>query len=426
MATTASFQDMLNEYLPNSLLREELIERDYILKNVKKDNKWKGGKIPVPFKASGASSVKLGGLTDAGDIAESKFVRGSIDEYKEAWGSMIFHHKDILDHSGRVKEDSFIRALPDTIEDYMDYMRCVLSVQLGTGPSFASVVSDANAATGVFVVNRIDRFMLDQKVMLDDDDTVAVAAYVIAIDLNTDSVTLSATRAGAAANLSTYTVAQNAVFYHDGGEDTNNQFNSLVSALLPASVGGSANLHGKSKLLYPFLQAIAIDGAANGGITATNIIQRIFEAYVIVRTKARGNADTVLMSFTRLGHAMQVLEYGPAGNNGKSPFKVSEGSAKASVYGWDEIEILQMGSRKRLKFVGIQEWDDDTIVFLDWSAICFRSNGFIQKRTAPDGKQYYETRTTSGFAYILDSFVFGELEVKAPQRCGIIYNIPAL
>ena len=43
MSTARSFQSMLNEYLPNKLLKEELIKRDYILTNVKKDDNWKGG-----------------------------------------------------------------------------------------------------------------------------------------------------------------------------------------------------------------------------------------------------------------------------------------------------------------------------------------------------------------------------------------------
>ena len=50
--TARSFQDMLNEYLPNSLLKEELIKRDYILTRIKKDNKWKGQRhelFSVPF-----------------------------------------------------------------------------------------------------------------------------------------------------------------------------------------------------------------------------------------------------------------------------------------------------------------------------------------------------------------------------------------
>ncbi len=83
MATDRDFQDMLNEYLPNDLLETELVKRDYFLNKVKKDNNWKGGKIPVPFKAAGASSVKFGGLTDSGNIAKDKFIRGSIDDYQE-------------------------------------------------------------------------------------------------------------------------------------------------------------------------------------------------------------------------------------------------------------------------------------------------------------------------------------------------------
>ena len=58
MATTRTFNDMLNEYLNYDLLKEEMTKRDYVLKRVEKDNKWKGGNLVVPFKAAGASSVK--------------------------------------------------------------------------------------------------------------------------------------------------------------------------------------------------------------------------------------------------------------------------------------------------------------------------------------------------------------------------------
>ena len=413
-ATDRSFQDMLNEYLPNALLKEELIKRDYILSHVTKDNKWKGGKIIVPFKAQGASSVKVGGLTASGDIAQSKYVRGSIDSYKEIWGSMVFNHTDLLQHDGKIKESTFLRVLPDTIDDFMDYMKQVVSVQLGTGPHFATATDDTNAATGVFVVDRIDRFCLDQKCSLDDDDSAAVDAYVIAIDVSLGSVTLSATRGGAAANLAAYTVAQNAKFYHDGVATAADIFNSLRGALLSAANGGTATLHGKTKLSYPFLQAVNIDGST---VSATNIIEKIFDAYVDVRIKARGTATDVLMSFKNLANCMKKVELG------KGDFKVKPDSEKASIYGWDEIVILQVGTRKYLKFVGIQEWDDDIIVFMDWKAATFRTNGFMRKRTAPDGKQYYETRTTAGYAYILDLYLFGELEVKKPGCCAIMHSI---
>ena len=52
MATNREFQDMLNEYLNEDLLREEFIPRTYVLKNIEKDDGWKGGKYVVPFRGA--------------------------------------------------------------------------------------------------------------------------------------------------------------------------------------------------------------------------------------------------------------------------------------------------------------------------------------------------------------------------------------
>jgi hypothetical protein len=415
MGTKRTFQDMLNEYLPNSLLKEELLKRDYILNRINKDQKWKGGKIIVPFKANGASSVKVGGLTAVGDIAESQYIRGSIDNYKEIWGSMIFNHRDILDHSGRIKESTFIRVLPDTIEDFMQYMKEVVSVQLGTGPEFAIVTDATDAATGVMVVDRVDRFSLQQKCGIIDNDTGLLDVYVIGIDLNENKVTFSASRGGAAVDLSAYSVAQNARFYHDGVATAADTFTSLKSALLSAANGGSSSLHGKSKAAYPFLQAINISGAS---ITASNIIEKIFDAYTDVKIKARGNSvDEILMSFKNLANCMKKVELQ------KGSYKVSAESSKADQYAWDKITIMEIGSGKKITLVGIQEMADDVIFFMDWSACTFRSNGMFRKRTAPDGKQYYEVRGTDGYQYVLDLCLFGELEVKAPNKCAVLHSI---
>ncbi len=57
MATTRSFSAMLNEYLPNKLLKEELLKRDWLLTNIEKDDNWMGSKVIVPFKAAGSSLV---------------------------------------------------------------------------------------------------------------------------------------------------------------------------------------------------------------------------------------------------------------------------------------------------------------------------------------------------------------------------------
>lgn len=413
MSTTRTFQDMLNEYLPNKLLKEELLKRDYILSNIEKDDKWKGGKLIVPFKGAGASSVKMGGLTGATDISEDKYVRGSIDDYKEMWGSMIFNHRDLLDHSGKIVEDSFLKILPDTIEDFMEYIKMVASIQMGTGPHFAKVTDATNAATGVMVVDHIDRFVLNQKVTLDDDNSAAASYYVIAIDVNTDSVTLSATRGGAAADVSAYSVAQNAKFYTDGAETTS--FTSIRSVLLSAANGGSATVHGVSKLAYPFLQAVNVSGAS---ITASNILDKLFDAYTEVRKKAKGRADRFVMSYKHFGSVLKLIENKA---NGAANWQITVEDKKASLYGWDEITINSV--KGKLTIVGIQEWDDDVIAILDMKSMVFRSNGFFQKRKSPEGQEYFEVRNTTGYQYIVDVSLFGELEINKPGHNGIIYGI---
>lgn len=426
MATTRTFQSMLNEYLTNELLKEEMVKRDYILTTVDKDDKWKGGKLPVPFKGSGASSVKFGGLTANSDIAQSKYVRGSIDDYVEVWGSLIFNHRDLQEHDGKIPESTFLRILPGEIDDFMNSMKERVSIQLGSGPHFAKVMDETNSATGILGVDKIDRFEIDQHVVIDDDNSVLADVYVTAINVNTTAaqdaagirgyVTFSLTRGGAAANLSAYTIAQNAKFYYDGVTDGAGNFTTFVSirsALLSSANGGSSTIHGVSKLLYPILQAVNIDGS---DITSTNILDKLFDAYRKVREKAKGNASCYIMSYKHWGSCMKVLEAQ------KGPYQVVQ-DPKASLYGWTEVMIASTKTGQALKIVAIQEMDDDIIPLMDWTTITFHSNGFFKKRKSPEGIEYFEVRNTTGFQYIVDVSLFGEMEFRKPGQCGIIYGV---
>jgi len=410
--TQRTFQQMLNEYLPNKLLKEELIKRDYILTNVKKDDNWKGGKLIVPFKASGASSIRMGGLTASNDISEDIYVRGSIDDYVEAWGSMIFNHRDLMEHNGKIPESTFLKILPDTVEDYMQYMKMVVSIQIGTGPHFATAEVDGTAG-GVIQVSRVDRFCLGQKVTWKGTAAVAADFYVIAIDVNTKEVTFSATRGGAAVSMAAYTVADNAQAFTDDADQT--AFTGIRSVLLSGANGGSLTVHGQSKLAYPFLQAVNVDGAS---ITATNILDKLFDAYTEVRQRAKGMADRFVMSYKNFGSVLKLLQ-----NQGnlQGNYQLAEGSRKASMYGWDEVCITSV--KGTLKIVGIQEWDDDTIAILDMNSMIFRSNGFFKKRKNPEGHEYFEVRNNTGYQYIIDTCLFGELEINKPGHNGIIHSI---
>lgn len=417
MATVRSFQAMLNEYLPNEMLKDELIMRDYVLQNVQKDNNWKGGNLVVPFKGAGASSVKFGGLTDAADIAQSKFVRGNIPDYRECWGSLIFNQRDLQEHDGKIPDSTFLRILPDELEDFMDYKKEVVSIQLGSGPHFAKLTADGDTnGVGVIDVDKVDRFMVDQKLFLDDTNSVlSVPLYVTAINVDDSQVTVSATRGGAPVSVAAYQLVDDARCYHDGVTDGLGNFDTFLSlrdALLSAANGGVANLHGVPKTTWPILQSVNVLGSS---ISATNILDKLFDGFTTVRQKSKGRATEYLMSLKHYGSIMKQLELQ------KGSFRVVE-DPKESLYGWMEMKIANVTGQV-VKFVGIQEMDDDIIPLMDWRNITFRSNGYFKKRISPDGREYFEVRGNDGYKYIVDCCLFGEMEYKKPGNSAIFHSI---
>lgn len=411
MATTRTFSTMLNQYLPNELLKEELLKRDWLLSNVEKDNGWLGGDLIVPFKAAGASSVSFGSLTDTTDIAEDSYVRGSITSQPEVWGSMVFNHRDLMEH-GKVSEQNFLKILPDTVEDFINYMKMAVSLGFTNGTSFAKVTDATNGATGIMIVDRVERFTLGQKCSIDDDDSGATTVYVTNINMNTSAVTFSATRGGGAVNISAYSVAQNAKFYWDGSQSAG--LTSLKSSILPLSAGGSTALYGQTKTAYPYLQAICDTGAS---ITAANILDVVFDHYVKVRVRGKGDPSTVLLSYKHFGSILKLLE------TGKGAYHQDQKGTSVSVYGWTEVSIF--GPAGKLKVVAIQEMDDDWIAFLDTrpSVMKIYSNGFFRKRANPDGREYFEARATTGYTYIIDTCFFGDFVLQRPSYCGALHTI---
>lgn len=408
------FQSMLNEYLPNRMIMEELIKRDWYLSNMEIDNGWQGGKVVVPFKGAGASTVEFGQLAAANDISQSKYVRGTIDGYVESWASLIFNHRDLMDSEGRIPEATFLKILPNEVDNMVDYFKQVVSTQLGCGSHFATAV-EAGTVGGTLEVDHVDRFQIGQKVELKDGAEATIVAYVKSIDVNsvssggTGTVSFVTARDGAvASDLSTLAIGSKC--YHPGVL-ANGSFTSLKEVFLSAANGGSATVHGQSKLAYPILQAVNISGAS---VTASNILDKIFDAYTVVRQKAKGNASTVLMSFKHLGSVMKLLEAQ------KGPFSVTK-QPSASIYGWTEIEITTV--KGTLKLVGILESDDDVIMFVDLKSMVFRTRGGFKKRKSPEGKEFFEIRAVDGYQYIVDMCLFGQLEVNAPGHNAIMYGI---
>lgn len=409
MATTRTFSNMLNEYCPESLLFTEVKKRVWMFNNIEMDQTWLGGDIIIPFLGAVASSAMFGALTADTDVAEEISVRGKIAGYKELWGTMIFNETDLQQH-GKLNEQNFLKIIPNAIERHVDLLKGIVSQNFLTGAYVAKATADGTNA-GLITVAQPDRFQLGQKVLVDDDNSSPATGYVRSIVLDTGVLTVYDARSGGSVvDLSTYTVAQNAIIYQDGQQASG--FNSLRSQLLSSANGGDATLLGQTKTAYPYLQAINVSGA---DITAANILSKIFDAYVRVRRIGSGMPNKVVMSYKNFGSAVKAVEFS------KGAFNVKVGSQSTSQYGWDEIEVG--GFAGTLKLVAVQEMDDDIIYILDMRTMRFYTNGGIKRREGPGGNQYFEKRATTGFSYLVDHCLYGEFACIEPSKNGILYSI---
>ena len=414
MATTRTFNALLNDYLPNKMLFEELVKRDWLLNTVEKDESWKGGPLKVPFKKAGASTIEFGQLAAAADISESSYVVAEITTPIEVWGTLKFNHRDLQEHNGKIPETTFLKILPDEVEMFMDRMKETVSTALVVGATFATVTDATNAATGIVIVDRPERGEIGMKLVIDDGNSDPADTYITAINMNTGAWTVSATRGGAALDVSAYTVAQTA-FFCLPGQVTNGTFTSLRGALLSLANGGDTNIHGVAKTSAPILQALNISGAS---VTQANILDKIFDAYVEVRRKCRGRAKKIVASYKHMGAILKKLQLD------KGSFQVTK-NPTASLYGWTEISIASTKTGEDLTFVFVQEVPDAEIYFLDTSTMTFRTNGGFKKRISPDGNQYFEVRATTGYTYLVDASLTGEMEYRQLSNSAVMYGIPA-
>lgn len=420
MATLRLFQAMINDYLSNPLLKEEMVKRDYLLSKIEKDDGWigvsgtngaNGGALVVPFKAAGASSVSYGQLTASNDIADDVYVRGTISQQPEFWATMQFHQRDLMEH-GKISEKNFLKILPDTVDDFTAYIKGVVSVNLLNGAHFAKSAAGSVSAAGLIVVDRPDRFVVNQKVVVQATAPTTIVAYVKTINMNTRTVSLVTTRGGATpTDFAANNAPAGAKFYNDGAQTS--PFSSVRDALLSAANGGSATLYGVTKTDYPYTQAINIDGT---GATSANLLKKIFNGFTDTRKFGKGAPTDVIMSYSNFGVCMALIEAS------KGAYNVVPNSHKAEVYGWTEITVGSVTSQP-LKLVAVQEMDDDVIYFMDWRALKFYSNGFFKKNVNPDGNEFYTERAQSGYKYIIDICLFGDLVVNRPSYCGVMFGI---
>lgn len=410
MALTASFDTMLKRYMPYQLLDELAKKKFYMWAKIRKRSDWYGGRLEVPFIGGRASTAVLGAFADSSDISEENDILGYEDLHRVITFSNKFNGSDIDKHI--TQGGSFI---PNLLAQQSKRTSSVITARFSSlvlnGAALDSVTADSTAG-GLVYVNFPERFEIGQKVILRNSDPAAAAYYITAIDMNGKVLTVSATRGGSAANVSAYTLAKSSALYEDGGVNTStgalqNNFNSLRSALLSASNGGDASIHNQTKASYPFLQAYNTSGS---GIASNDILDVIYDAVMDVKRIAKGAPMEIICSYKNFAAITKELE----------PNRDFMAMEDSTGYGFQRAVVKS--PRTVFSMVPVEEMNNDVIYIIDWDAIEFAGCHFF-KREAPNGQESYVERATTGYSYIVDHKLYGNLIVKNPSHCGVIHSI---
>jgi hypothetical protein len=403
--TTASFDAVLKRYMPYELLVEELKAYNYFWNKVQKKQGWKGGTLEIPFESGAASSLSMGALTSATDIAEHTEVMGTISTQPELWGTMKFNEKDLDRHSGDL-EASYLAIAPGKQKQFIKRMSDRVSIMLLGDGSITAATSDGLVG-GTIVVADPEKFDIGEKVVVDDDNSAAVSGYVTAIDINTKTLTIKDARsAGAAVDLSGYTVAQNAKIYLPGVQASG--FTSLKTQLLSLANGGSTNLFGVAKTTSPFLQALNWDGST---FDASNILEGVFSYFYDTMKFGKGNPTEVVCSLKNFKNMALSQE-------AKKQYVVAD---KKVGFGYAQMTLV--GNTGELTVTGVRDMADSDMYVMDWDALKFHGDKFFERKRHMDGSEAFLVRNTTGYEYLIDVKFYGDLVVHNPSHCGIIHSI---
>jgi hypothetical protein len=401
MAATASYGDLLKRYTPESLLENEFTKLSYIWQNCEKDKSWRGGTYEVPVLESGFSSVQYGSLAAANDIGEMDVTIGT-QTMKELWGSILVREADLFRHGDM--EQSYLKIMPERIEEFVKYMQSLVSVGFLAGARLAKATADGEA-DGEITVDKPHLFRKNMKVSVDDDNSSEATGYVRSINLETKKLLIyDARTSGSVVDLSGYTTAQNAVVRIIG--TGSEKFTSLPEYLLSATNGGSDTAYGKTKTSYTALQALSASGAA---WTAETILDDLLTAHYNF-SDVRGDAFKEIWVPTGMfKNIAKVLETG----------KRAAIADKKAGYGFNSVDII--GAEGMAKIVCMKDMPADKVYFGDATKVKF-AGAEPFKRKMYNGEEFFMVRGTTGPEYISDMALRGDFIIK-PSEWACVYAV---
>ena len=425
----ATFDQMLNEYLPYDLLMTEFKEHNWLLQNCNMKEGWLGSTLIIPYQSSYAASVKMGGLTDESQIDSATYIRGQVPGYKEVWASLVFNSRDLMEHD-KVSEKNFLRILPDQIDQTLKFMKEQVSISVLNTQEitvFTTVVNGDGSNPAVITVENPERVEIGQNVLL-YDGTTETLAWITTINRNNGELEIVDAFGGAGftADIATAYGSGGSLYLPDTvNSGTNNGFTSLLFQVLPEGyLGAPADVFGAVKTSSPFTQGLIYDaadwengdtatgteGAGNRITDASDILAEVFNA--LAKARQRGSdPDAFVMSYKHFSAILAALEYGAGGRTrGSGAFK--NVSSKVDYAGFSEVTVGSvMGS---VKLVAIREMTDRIILGMQTKKLDFHTNRGFKIQESPDGLKFYSVRNTTGYRYIVDYSFYGDFVYSCP------------
>lgn len=416
MAT--KFRDELSELMREKALpkviEDVFKEHNFVWNKLEKDRSWTNGvEYQIPWELAEADNHEFGGLVDEDDIGEGLYAKPKIYDQAELWSTLDFHEKDLDRHKGNM-EDSFLDILPSKLKKMTRRTKAIISAALIRGGSIGVAETDGNAS-GELTVDRPQLLTIGMKVLIKDSAS-QTTGYVRKIHIQSRKITIfDARKAGAAVDLSAFTVAQGAGLYVVGA-DTENFF-TFQDYLLPASEGGKDEVYESrfKKDDFPLLQPMVFDGGASGmNITASNVLDKLYDLYFDAKEYGKIESGELLVPYHIFKACAKKLQSNKQYHNGE---------AMAGV-GFDTITI--MGGRGAMKLTALDILRNDQMMMINWEDFFFAGDKFFDRKRQLDGREYYTIRKKTGYVHIVDSVFRGNLLCKKLSSSLIVHSVPKL
>lgn len=407
MAAVQAYNNMLKRYLDQEMLTNEFASENYIYKKMQKDLTWKGGVYEVPVEDGVAGNIASGQLVDDLDISMGKYSLGTIAKDKELWGALKVLESDMSRHTSS-KVSYLEKILPDKVDAMIKRFKEQFNAQVLTTGALATLTANGTVG-GVIVVDRPELFTLNQMVEV-FNGSASVKGFIKSIDMNTGSISLVTTNAGATAlDVSAYTTALKSVVRIFG--TASEALLSMYSAIFPLSMGGLDTLYTLPKAGSPALQATyknwATGGEAGQTVTASNIMDQVLKFWYQLRQQGRAQHEELLVSYPVFRVMAQKLEL-------NRRYQVTN---REPGYGFESVSFI--GPEGDVKVTALKRMSNTEIYAVDWSGVKFAGSAMFETVKDPNGNRFFMQRKTTGYEYTTDVKLAGDMVYQPSKLAGI-------